>query len=490
MESQQVKIGREFFAKIKNDYADWEWALIREFLQNSFDAPGCDEVTITVEDVGDTTELLVWNNGDAMTHDILFNKLLTLGGSGKNFEGENTGGFGVAKSLLYYTHLSYKIQTGKFVVEGSGASYTVQEQKPILGTSSKVVIEGNHASILVNEAEKFAKMSQWKGKLTVNGETLNTDLKKGARRKDLGWGVVYTNNSFSNTCIVRVNGQPMFTRFTRYKGCVLIELTGKALNTLTSNRDSLRSNFNSELSDLLTALAVDKRSALREQKAAYKRYIGEKIKSEASKPKAAAQNLDDMIDVAALMTEVFNGPTTESAPGTSKAGIATTVESRVNVNVSIGNEFILKNTTGMVTPSYFEPGEKFSRYSKELIKAWAACLLKIYQIHGISGEFSVGFVLDDESEAEFERSGAYGDVYYLNPARVVCQKSQPTCRSFKARFVGAWTNRFQIVSLAAHEFVHGAFNLSEHDEDYAGKLTDVMALVLENFKDFAPLFRS
>jgi hypothetical protein len=38
MEKRQVKIGPEFFAKAKNDYANWKWAIIREFMQNSMDA--------------------------------------------------------------------------------------------------------------------------------------------------------------------------------------------------------------------------------------------------------------------------------------------------------------------------------------------------------------------------------------------------------------------------------------------------------------------
>lgn len=44
----QVKIGHQFFTKIKADYADWQWALIREFLQNCFDAPGCRNVNIQI----------------------------------------------------------------------------------------------------------------------------------------------------------------------------------------------------------------------------------------------------------------------------------------------------------------------------------------------------------------------------------------------------------------------------------------------------------
>lgn len=487
----QVKIGREFFAKIKNDYANWRWALIREFLQNCFDAPGCKTVEIVVAKAGANTQLTVRNDGEPMIEDVLVNKLLTLGGSGKNFDGENAGGFGVAKSLLYYTHLQYRIRTGRLSVVGEGAQYKIGKAANYDGTESIVTIEGDEVTALVTEIERFAAFAQWKGRLTLNGRTLETDLRKGARRKDLTWGVVYSNQSFSNACIVRLNGQPMFTRFCRHKGCILIELTGKASNTLTSNRDSLRGDYASELSDLLTALAVDKRSALKEQKAEYKRYLGDKLRNEAKQPKKAEQTLGDLIDVAALADLIAAGPKTERTPDTvAGGGIKLIVEDKQDVHeVKLGHEFILKNATGMVTPAYHTPGDQFSSYSKDLIRCWVAALLKLYAIHGISGEFSVGFVFDDDSVAEFEH-GVYGNVYYINPTRTVCQRKNTACRSFKSRYTGAWTNRFEILSVAAHEFVHGAFGLKEHDEDYAGKLTEVISKVIEHAKELTPIFRS
>ena len=490
----QVAIGREFFAKIKLDYADWRWAMVREFLQNSFDAPGCDQVEISVKRKGEHTELIVRNNGEPMTDDVLFNKLLTLGGSGKNFEGENTGGFGVAKSLLYYTHLWYTIVTGSTRVTGNGAQFATEKVKHFPGTQSSVMIEGDEVENLESMVRRFAGFAQWKGTIKLNGHKLTCDLRKGARRRDLGWGVVYTNHSFSNTCIVRINGQPMFTRYTRFKGCVIVELNGKAFETLTSNRDGLNGRYANELSDLLTAIAVDKRSALREQKADYKRYLGEKLKNEAKQPKVAAKTLADLIDVASLEDLVAAGPTGEVAPPTATvngggSGIRVIRVAQQDVaSVTLNHEFIVKNTTGMVTPAYHVPGDEFSRYSSELVRAWVAVLLKIHQIMETSAEFSVGFVFDEENVAECER-GAYGLVYYINPVRVVCQRDKPQCRSFKARYTGAWTNRFDIIASAIHEFVHGAYGLMEHDEDYAAKLTEVMGEVMGHARELSALFR-
>ncbi len=45
------------------------------------------------------------------------------------------------------------------------------------------------------------------------------------------------------------------------------------------------------------------------------------------------------------------------------------------------------------------------------------------------------------------------------------------------------------MSLAAHEFVHGALGIGPHDEDFAAKLTEVMAVMMANVKDFSPFYR-
>ena len=96
----------------------------------------------------------------------------------------------------------------------------------------------------------------------------------------------------------------------------------------------------------------------------------------------------------------------------------------------------------------------------------AGCLLELYDLHAIDDPFSVGFVFSDAVEAESEHSPEYGQVYYLNPCRV-------TRRGHTRRFTRA--SRHRVLAAAAHEFVHGALNESYHGEDYAARLTEVMA---------------
>jgi hypothetical protein len=108
--ANQITIGPEFFAKAKNDYADFYWAIARESMQNNMDC-GSDEINVQIRLDGSDT-LLTWsNNGSLMTREILQGKLLALGGSGKGFQG-TVGGFGKAKEILYFCHMSYEIRSG------------------------------------------------------------------------------------------------------------------------------------------------------------------------------------------------------------------------------------------------------------------------------------------------------------------------------------------------------------------------------------------
>ena len=52
------KIGREFFAKAKADYADWRWSWVREISQNSMDC-GSSRIDVTIERDGANTQIAV-----------------------------------------------------------------------------------------------------------------------------------------------------------------------------------------------------------------------------------------------------------------------------------------------------------------------------------------------------------------------------------------------------------------------------------------------
>ena len=116
----QVKIGPEFFGKVKKDYADWRWAFVREIVSNGVDA-GASLVSVEIIPVGEKhSQVTVFNNGAPMSRETLVDKLLHLGGSTKD-GGSSIGGFGAAKLILYFCHESYVIESGSLRVDGVGA---------------------------------------------------------------------------------------------------------------------------------------------------------------------------------------------------------------------------------------------------------------------------------------------------------------------------------------------------------------------------------
>ena len=102
--------------------------------------------------------------------------------------------------------------------------------------------------------------------------------------------------------------------------------------------------------------------------------------------------------------------------------------------------------------------------------------MELHRLHGIGKPFSVGFIHVEDLIAEVECGHAdFGLVYYLNT--VVVGKRRSTCRYAKR-------NRHDILATAAHEFVHGGLDVGYHGETFAGRITEVMGLVMKYSKRF------
>lgn len=510
MAARQITIGPEFFAKSRNDYDNWRWALVREFFQNSIDCTSRN-IRLDVKLVDDNTVVEVANDGTPMTEDVLTGKLLSLGGSGKNFDG-TTGGFGKAKEILYFCHSRYEIRSADLRVEGSGASYDITSGNEYVdGTVSTIAIEGDHVDDIVAQARVFLKYAQVDCKFTINGERVVAALRKGQPRRNLGFGTVYTNRSHSYVMVVRINGIPMFTYPTGLDRCVVVELHGASNEVLTSNRDGLVYPYKGNLSDFITELSVDKRSALR--KAAvpnYVHYSGSKLSnyrvnvaevvgsksSLASDSNVACTSGDaapliDGVDVdgnRVIHAAIEQQSTTDHWGGAPSFAVSDADGDMIAVAhrkvVTLGTDFVLKNDTDLRVPGHFDPGSaQFSSYSSKLVRIWGRLVLEMHRLFDHEASFSIGFLFDDGSvsstEAMYEQ-GDYGKVYYLNPAVVVEQRASYS-KSFKKRF--KLTERDRLIAIAAHEFVHG-LGFGWHDERYANRLTNVLAKVMKHRKRF------
>jgi hypothetical protein len=323
----------------------------------------------------------------------------------------------------------------------------------------------------------------------VNGEGTQRNLRKGTKRREFYWGTVYTNKTFPHRLVVRMGGMPMFIKWTNVERCVIIELNGTSGSCLTGNRDGLRSTQSQELDSFLAELGADSTSALRNRTPVYhkfgKKRMMIKIKREevasqtaayATVPKAVKSDEDEG-SVVAVDPQPFSGTVVGSEDGTILSHRSDPDEV----------QFTVKNTTGMQVPDWFIPGEGFSSYSMKLATVWSKLMSKMHMLFGRNEEFSVGFVLDDSSEAEHERCPELGIVYYVNPA-VVVEQTLSRSRSLKKRWKFNSAGYNTLLALAVHEFVHG-MGYRWHDEAYAGKLTDVTAIVLANRKAFNECFR-
>ena len=514
--TQHVTIGPEFFLKSRNDYADWHWAVVREFFQNCIDC-GSKHTELTATEQGGKTTVVVKNDGAPMTEDILVDKLLSLGSSGKNFEGA-VGGFGKAKELLYFCHESYEIRSGDLVVRGAGAAYTLDRGEFVRGTISTIVIDGDHADRIEREAKRFVGLAQVQTRFTINHVEHTRPLHKGTFRKALDFGRVYTNKSSENQVVVRIGGIPMFTRYARCNRCVVLELDGTSGEVMTSNRDNLRWEQARILDNFITDLSVNKRKALSSKAPVYQRFAGPKLgyveTVAKDRVKAARDNLARVIK--ALVAQPADKPipveaapvsqpsatetvaiedviraavsgrapvpvTGADQPGADQPSVAAYAPSGTDdtektsaptvaqqVDDIFGAEFIVKNETGRKLPAAYRPDSNgFTNYNRRLAQIWGRLIVQMHRLFGHEDTFAIGFFFpgeDDEGVVAQHEEGQYGRVYYINPAER---------KDGKLRNHWKWSQtrgRIDLILAALHEFIHGK-GYENHDERYAAALT-------------------
>ena len=496
-----VSIPADYFAKsAKREYSDWRYALLREFVQNAIDG-GANKINVEIlHDGSKTITMRVNNNGSPMDRDTLENKLLALGGSTKNSE-SSVGGFGAAKLLLYFCHTSYRIHTGNLIVTGSGGQYEITESEQFVdGVENTITLDASTAYLHENLVEatkhiiafsqldceiEFSHNCESDNKIVT--KTFKPALHKGSARREFKWGKVYTNNTFTNRLIVRMNGICMFSNYVGFNKCVIIELTGKSTDLLTSSRDRLLDKYNQELMAFIGEITTDKDSALKKVAKTYMHYAGRKHMVAKT---VEAKELETTSNVASEEQAAPESGICVAARATAQTPDRGTMvgesEARESVKNQLNSEFIIKNETDLTLPDYLMPhSEKFSKYAKTLAKYWANVMVELHKLFNIEGNFGTGFVISEESEAQHEVTSEYGRIYYVNPCKVVKQKGSSS-RSLKIRF--RLTEKDRLISLAVHELVHG-IGCSYHDEQYANQLTDMFAVVLQNRTRLMKCFR-
>jgi hypothetical protein len=510
-----VKIGPSFFKKEFNDYSNWHWAYIREAFQNCIDAPQSNRIEVTLQTIPNEdptkryTRITFANNGKPMDMETIENKLLSLGETGKGFEG-TIGGFGKAKVILYFAQQNYTIQTGNNKVTGEGGSYDItQTTETHNGTKSEVNLITECTAKLTTAIKDFAKYCQWDGLIILTHpdgsiETLKSQLNKGYYRRETNFGKIYTNTTHLNKIIVRIGGIPMFTEYTSCNKGIIVELQGPSGDILTSNRDSLNYQYSGQLRDFILSLSTDSRRALSSDTITYTTIPGLKYSVTHELPQQEIQHIqyNPEREQAALagMSEVHITdltPFTAALTGTitleeqqevAPQTLATAIRMIGETSTTDGTfklpprttrdkfnplrrNFVIKNCTALTIPEIYNPySHQFSSYALKLAKYWGNTLDGVYRAVGLTGSFSIGFIFDQEAEAQYEKR--QGEItYYINP---VCIERDHTGTRMSKRF--KLTERNRLISIAVHEVVH--LTNSYHDEEYANRLTDYVAKIL------------
>ncbi len=180
MEKGQVKVDTRFWQIARNEYVNWKHALGREILQNSLDAEStC--IRITVTSTADGCDITVTDNGCGMSLTTVKDKLLCLGASGKEFK-ESVGGFGIAKTLILFSQLSYSVTTTydgiTTYIKGKGSDFTIRSMrtKKPNGTTFRISTDAEEYDIR-RGIETFCVNSKFQAKVYLNGQLLDTDTR-------------------------------------------------------------------------------------------------------------------------------------------------------------------------------------------------------------------------------------------------------------------------------------------------------------------------
>lgn len=477
--TQYVTVPAEFFKKTPRDYSNPAFALIRELVQNSVDAPGCTTIDITINE----NQLIVTNNGAPMTQDVLINKFLALGGTTKG--AGDVGGFGAAKLLIALCHSSYEIVTGNLKVVGSGGSYKLKlPNEPLHGTRTIVSYDPDVFHDLPREVRRLAAAMKWGGMLTFNCQRLFTAFDAPTRRNLEGLGSVKVVKGGYNNLVVRAGGIPMFISYSGYDGMVIVDLKGDTKKILTANRDGLLSYPRSVLDAFISNLSSNARS-LKDPVVTCVDYgveltVVEKAKAKVEKAEAGNDSPElqvvvreprSIVDYPTL-EEVQSERSAERIAAYSPAPVLNSSHPTVTTTPATGARFTVRNETGMKLDRSYLPGT-LSAASKRLQKDWVSALRFVHEAMELRGEFATGFVFSEDVTALYEsRSGV--TTYYVNPVSVekVYGKSG-SFRTMRRRKL----DRHDLLAYATHEVIHGALGIINHSEQFSSALTAAMAKV-------------
>jgi hypothetical protein len=515
----KVSVPNDYFLKSAlRDYSSPFRALIRELLQNSRDAKAT-QVDITYDGV----TLTCSDDGHGMTRDVIENKLMALGESTKG-DGE-TGGFGIAKILLFLAHPSYTIRTGNLIVRGQGGEYSIEEHEDsIKGVCVTIQLAkeirphtpGTDVSELTKDIIRETRLSNLKMKVNVNGIVSPSNLRAGRRVADLGSGVTIHRTKLDkgqshSYALVRVRGLHMFHLYVGPSNYYyVVELSGYSKEILTSNRDGFRNGWDTRINKTCQALVSNSQLAIESKqynfrgRSAYQssafsfepavKKLNALLKSHLEEAGEATEDTDpDSNDSPVAKEAVMQAVTATLSQERLAPEVMQALMSRASEIINAGrfDEIKLDKHYNVYTqgfrklPKAWEP-ESLNDWKKELLALWSAIVGRTLVLAGHkNAEFEVGFAVYHEKEEDralamyAKHSGKH--IFYLNPKRYGDETMLPIFNKKRRAELILW-----LMNLAAHEVTHFLGNMG-HNEDFVIEEAALMQKMILNLREFLAL---
>ncbi len=265
---QTVGVPFEFFRKVRRDYRNWRFALVRELLQNSIDAGATNiHMDFVASPVEGKVVFGVFDNGCGMTEDVLRNKFLVLGASGKEDLKGAIGGFGMAKMVIFSCD-AYEIVTGGLMVKGSGGEFVIGAHRPTKGTLVAVTLDKEDVlgvEAAINSILRSCWVSAYRDKpikFSLRGKDLEEDSGPGYEHtlQCSGMEAFYNMSPSSYTSVTwMMKGLPMFTDSYTTSGRAVdarVDLGDvNSLEVFTTNRDGFQPEWQEKTRQMVAALS-------------------------------------------------------------------------------------------------------------------------------------------------------------------------------------------------------------------------------------------
>jgi len=349
---------------------------------------------------------------------------------------------------------------------------------------------------MTRKAQSYLESCSTDATIYLNGRKISTDSASRQVVRDLGWAKVYSRklsgDNYSSYATVRIKGITMFRKWiSESKFDVVIDIERPSTEVLQASRDGFHYTKDEEIQRLIAEITIDQKSFGRMHKTSTTFEGGHRSFSVKAKEILRLETggvSQAVADVAvAAVEEAVESRGSEGARTDLSRAILETVRERVVRDFSgterdsevekvlalvSGREqeiaeayekgpqcenltdFVIDiNDTGYNTiPPHLDPN-RMGKKKVRLAKLWKHCLELVFKADGLSLNYAIGWVIDQDLNAQYQEREDGVHIFQLNPTR-----SDTHGASNKELF-------FKILASAAHEVAHMDHNW--HSESFS-----------------------